>query len=114
MLGNNHGRDYDVIENGEAVLRVRYLNRLEPVDCCMCGKPTFSTLAVPYYCGPVRDGCSEGGHAFACEPCYGKWERWNDTLDLLRPFPASTWRPSHGGYPTAPCGVPEPKEADRG
>ena len=77
MLGNNRGQDYDVLQDGEAVLRVRYLWPQEPSDCCMCGQPTHSTLAVPYYCGPVRDGQSEGGHAVACPDCHQRWSDWN-------------------------------------
>lgn len=77
MLGNNRGEDFDLIEDGEVVLRVRYLTKPEPRDCCMCDKPTLSTLSVPYYCGPVRDGQSEGGHAVACEACHRQWLEWS-------------------------------------
>ena len=77
MLGNNRGQDYDVLQDGEAVLRVRYLWPQEPSECCMCDQPTHSTLAVPYYCGPVRDGQSEGCHAVACSACYQRWTDWS-------------------------------------
>lgn len=100
MLGNSRGRDFDVLEQGDVVLSVRYLNQEDPVECCICGQKTFSHFCVPYYCGAVREGRSEGGYAVACDRCYARWERWSDVLDLLRPFPASKWRPSHGGYPT--------------
>lgn len=99
MLGNNRGENFDVLEDGEVVLSVRYLWPHEPADCCMCGRPTLSARAVPYYCGPVREGASEGGYSTACDRCADKWERWNDTRELLKPFPAATWRPFHGGYP---------------
>lgn len=101
MLGNNRGVNYDVIDRatGEAVLRVRYLTPQEPIDCCICGKPTFSTLAVPYYCGAVREGCSEGGYAVACQPCHDRWERWNDN------GMARLYKPAHGGYPAVAAGV---------
>lgn len=83
MLGNNRGRNYDVIDTatGEAVLLVRYLTPTEPSDCCMCGRSTFDHFAVPYYCGPVRTGKSEGGYAPACQRCYDRWARWDDALE---------------------------------
>lgn len=87
------GREFDVYEGGELVLSVRRLWPEPPVQCCVCGRDTFSHLCVPYYCGPVRDGCSEGGHAPACERCYARWERWNDA------GMARLYRPAHGGYP---------------
>lgn len=96
---NNRGVNFDLLEDGEVVLRVRYLTPREPIDCVQCGKPTLDTFGVPYYCGVVREGCSEGGYAIACLVCYQKWQRWNDLLELLRPLPPSTWRPVHGGYP---------------
>lgn len=101
MLGNSRGPDYDVIDasDGAVLARVRYLWPAEPVDCCICSRPTFSTLSVPYYCGAVREGCSEGGYAVACEPCYARWERWNDA------GMARFYKPAHGGYPTAARGV---------
>jgi hypothetical protein len=99
MLANNRGRGYDVFEGGERVLSVRYLNQEEPVTCCICERPTFSTLAVPYYCGAVREGCSEGGYSHACERCYARWERWNDA------GMARFCKPAHGGYPDAARGV---------
>lgn len=63
------------------------------VDCCICGRPTFSKLCVPYYCGAVREGCSDGVYNHACERCYGLWERWNDA-GMSR-----FYKPVHGGYP---------------
>lgn len=103
MLGDNRSRrDYDVIEGGHIVVSVRYLNDEEPVDCCICERKTFSKLAVPYYCGAVREGCSEGGYAVACERCYPRWERWNDA-GLAR-----FYKPAHGGYPGVPCGGGRP------
>lgn len=94
------GRNFDVIdvESGDTVLKVRHLWPQEPIPCCMCGMATYSNLAVPYYCGPTREGASEGGYKTACYLCHMKWERWNTVRELLRPFPAATWRPSHGGY----------------
>lgn len=74
---------------------VHLIHEME-VECCMCGRATFSKLCVPYYCGPVRDGCSEGGYAHACERCYARWERWND--GIVAPV-AANYKPTHGGYP---------------
>jgi hypothetical protein len=69
------------------------------VECCVCDRPTFSKLCVPYYCGPVRQGCSEGGYSHACERCYARWERWNDAgMARFR-------KPAHGGYPTVASSV---------
>lgn len=81
MLANNRGRDYDVYDGGERVLSVRYLTPTEPSDCCMCGRSTFDHFAVPYYCGPVRSGKSEGGYAPACQRCYDRWARWDDAME---------------------------------
>jgi hypothetical protein len=101
MLANNRGRNFDVIAGGEVVLSVRYLWPEEPRMCCICERPTFSTLAVPYYGGAVREGCSEGGYNVACETCYARWERWNDAGT------AALRKPAHGGYPTVARGVSE-------
>lgn len=105
MLGNNRGRDYDVLEGGEVVVSVRYLTPTEPSDCCMCGRSTFDHFAVPYYCGPVRSGKSEGGYAPACRRCYDRWARWDDAMEeydswlaLLR---AQASRPVCGNCDTA-------------
>lgn len=78
----DHGMDFDVISctDEKVVLRVRHLWPEDPVECCMCGRPTFSHLCVPYYCGPVAEGQSQGGYAVACGPCYGRWERWHDGM----------------------------------
>ncbi|MEJ8837619.1 hypothetical protein [Ramlibacter sp. AN1133] len=98
------GRNYDVIEaaSGNVVRSVRHLFAEQPVDCCMCGQPTFSRLCVPFYERAVREGRSDGGYATACDPCYGRWEVWNDRKSL-----AARRKPAHGGYP-APAPKPEP------
>lgn len=74
------GLDYDVIDksDGAVLMRVRHLWPGDPVDCCMCEKPTHSRMCVPYYCGPVLEEQSEGGYKTACEPCYARWEAWSD------------------------------------
>lgn len=76
------GHDYDLVDRdtGDVVVRVRHMFPPDPADCCMCGKPTFDHWAVPYYCGPVLEGESEGGYRAACEPCYKRWEKWNDKI----------------------------------
>jgi hypothetical protein len=75
-------QNYDLVDaaDGRVVASVRYLWPEEPVDCCICGKPTFDHFGVPYYCGPVRSGKSEGGYRAACERCYGRWSAWDDAL----------------------------------
>ena len=81
------GRDYDLVdrETGQTVITVRHLWPDDPCECCMCDKLTFSDKAVPYYCGPVREGQSEGGYKTACDDCYAKWERWNDSFPAEQP-----------------------------
>jgi hypothetical protein len=76
------GYDYDVVDSktGESVMLVRHLWPQEPVDCCICEKPTYSSFCVPYYCGPVQSGKSQGGYKTACERCYARWEKWDDGL----------------------------------
>jgi hypothetical protein len=53
---------------------------VEPIDCAMCGKPTFDHFAVPWYCGPVATGESEGGYRSTCRCCHDRWARWDDSL----------------------------------
>lgn len=36
---------------------------------------------MPYYCGPVRSGQSEGGYAPACQRCYTRWAAWDDAME---------------------------------
>lgn len=62
-------------------LSVRHLWPEEPCDCCICGRPTLDHFAVPYYCGAVRSGKSEGGYAPACQRCYDRWARWDDAME---------------------------------
>lgn len=74
------GVNYDVLDaaTGEALLMVRHLWPEEPVQCCMCDKPTHSRMCVPYYCGATRTGKSEGGYSTAYKTCYSRWEKWDD------------------------------------
>ena len=52
----------------------------EPEECNMCDSVGFHTHAVPWYCGPVQEGKSEGGYKVVCKPCHDKWELWNTSL----------------------------------
>ena len=72
--------DFDVIDRatGDVLVRVRHLWGDDPVACCMCERETFDHFAVPYYCGPVLDGQSEGGYRVACAGCYRRWSDWSD------------------------------------
>lgn len=77
-----YARDYDVVDTatGDTLLIVRHMWSRDPIECCICGKDTFDTTAVPYYCGVVREGQSEGGYKVACDPCHTRWEAWNDSF----------------------------------
>jgi hypothetical protein len=82
----NPRRDFDVIDaaTGEVVMAVRHLWPEETVECCMCPQQADHSFAVPYYCGPVLEGHSEGGYKVACAWCYARWEAWsNATLAKL-------------------------------
>lgn len=52
-----------------------------PIDCAMCPAVGDWLHCVPYYCGPVAEGCSEGGYRAVCQSCYKRWSRWNDSLN---------------------------------
>jgi len=54
-------------------IRVIYLSSRD-VECAMCGISGIHSLAVPWYCGPVAEGESEGGYKDVCRPCFSKWE----------------------------------------
>lgn len=40
----------------------------------------YHSHAVPWYCGPVAEGESEGGYKTVCARCYGRWEAWDASL----------------------------------
>ncbi len=82
-------RDYDLVDvaTGDVVMIVRHMWPAEPVECCICGKDTHSPHAVPYYCGVVREGQSEGGYKSACEPCYNRWEAWGASFETATKDP---------------------------
>jgi hypothetical protein len=65
--------------SGGEILVVR-LWEPEPIDCSMCDAQGDWLHCVPYYCGPVAEGCSEGGYRSVCPTCHDKWARWNDSL----------------------------------
>lgn len=46
----------------------------------MCGAVGFHEHAVPWYCGPVAEGESEGGYKTVCKGCHDKWAEWDDSL----------------------------------
>ncbi|MDR6381778.1 hypothetical protein [Paraburkholderia caribensis] len=50
------------------------------IDCAMCDAVGDWLHCVPYYCGPVAEGCSEGGYRAVCPSCHERWSRWNDSL----------------------------------
>lgn len=52
-----------------------------PIECGMCGDIVYDpvTYDVPWYCGPVMEGCSDGGYRTVCKKCFNKWEAWNST-----------------------------------
>ncbi len=64
---------------GKNVLVV-HLWDFDVVDCAMCDEPTRHRYAVPWYCGPVAEGESEGGYKCVCKPCHDRWAAWNDSL----------------------------------
>jgi len=41
----------------------------EPDECAMCEAIGYHEWAVPWYCGPVAEGHSEGGYKTTCKPC---------------------------------------------
>lgn len=52
----------------------------DPDECNMCAALGFHSHAVPWYCGPVASGESEGGYKTVCEKCYDRWAAWDDSL----------------------------------
>lgn len=70
--------------SGELVARVINL-WAEPLECAMCGALGHWRHAVPWYCGPVAEGDSEGGYNTTCEPCHDRWAAWNDALPEVTP-----------------------------
>lgn len=52
----------------------------EPEECNMCGTLGNHKHAVPWYCGPVPQGESEGGYKAVCERCHDKWSAWDSSL----------------------------------
>lgn len=51
-----------------------------PVECAMCGREGNHTHAVPWYCGPVMEGASDGGYKTVCESCCARWAAWSDSM----------------------------------
>lgn len=71
-------RIYHVDEDGNNVLRIHLWR--DPDPCNMCNAMGYHTHAVPWYCGPVAQGDSEGGYKSVCARCYGRWEAWDASL----------------------------------
>lgn len=63
---------------GNASLRIHLWR--DPDECNMCGALGYHSHAVPWYCGPVAEGDSEGGYKAVCVRCYGRWEAWDASL----------------------------------
>jgi hypothetical protein len=51
-----------------------------PDECNMCGALGRHRHGVPWYCGPVMEGESEGGYKCVCRPCHDRWAAWNDSM----------------------------------
>ena len=64
---------------GNAVLIV-HLWDFDAVECAMCGESTRHHYAVPWYCGPVAEGASDGGYKCVCKPCHDRWAAWDSSL----------------------------------
>lgn len=74
-------RHTNIVINGCPVT-VIHLNA-EPIECAMCGCEGFHTHAVPWYCGPVLEGQSEGGYKSVCSSCHDRWDLWNDSMQYF-------------------------------
>ena len=68
-------RSQMLIENGIEIALIVDMNA-QPVECGMCGAEGFHDHCVPWYCGPVLEGESEGGYRTVCKLCHNKWEDW--------------------------------------
>ncbi|OTP79437.1 hypothetical protein [Caballeronia sordidicola] len=62
------------------VIHVHVMSFPLQIECAMCDAIGDWVYAVPYYCGPVAEGMSEGGYRCVCKPCHDRWARWNDSL----------------------------------
>lgn len=69
----------------------------DPITCAMCEAEGYFEHAVPYYCGPVLEGHSEGGYRSVCGPCYARWEAWSNRITEERAASArlnwDEWKP---------------------
>ncbi|MCQ9375148.1 hypothetical protein NMQ14_12890 [Methyloversatilis sp. XJ19-13] len=73
------GMRIDAVDaDGNSVLRIHLWR--DPEDCNMCGALGYHSHAVPWYCGPVAEGESEGGYKTVCARCYCRWEAWDSSL----------------------------------
>ena len=56
-----------------------------PIECGKCGIEDFHNYCVPWYCGPVLEGESEGGYRTVCKSCHDKWAKWSDKIGKETP-----------------------------
>lgn len=68
------------VERGGDLIHIHNMTPPFEIECAMCPAVGDWLHCVPYYCGPVADGCSHGGYRCVCPPCYDRWARWNDSL----------------------------------
>lgn len=64
--------------DGNAVLIVHLW--AGPDQCNVCGAEGFHSHAVPWYCGPVAMGASDGGYKSVCRSCYERWAAWDASI----------------------------------
>ena len=76
-------REYYRDAEGRAWLTV-HLWDFDSVECAMCRVVTRHRFAVPWYCGPVAEGDSEGGYKCVCELCHDRWAAWNEPILAAR------------------------------
>jgi len=66
--------------------------------CAMCEKPGDHRHAVPWHCGPVLEGESQGGYKSVCPTCYDRWETWSHIVQQSHATAArcawDDWRPA--------------------
>ncbi|CAE6967486.1 hypothetical protein R70199_07852 [Paraburkholderia domus] len=65
---------------GSDVVRVIHITPPLSIEGAMCDALGDWLHCVPYYCGPVADGCSKGEYRAVCPSCHSCWARWNDAL----------------------------------
>jgi hypothetical protein len=79
VIHNLLSRDL-LVEYGDSI-HVHIMTPPLQIDCAMCEAVGDWLHCVPYYCGPVAEGCSEGGYRAVCPTCHNRWARWHDSLN---------------------------------